>query len=177
MIVTLTGPSGSGKSTIARTLCDRYPTWKEVVSVTTREPREGEVPGIDYNFLTEEEYDRIKPDLVEKAEYRGHRYGIHRVDPDDGFTHVAVVNRHGRDQFRDAYEGQCVSALVLPPNLRALWTRLKNRGDPPSVRRSRLADVEQETLMDDQFERVIVNSSVDTAVEEIWWLAFQNARA
>ena len=169
MIITLTGPSGAGKSTIAKELCksDRF---EEVVSVTTRGRRPHEVHGVDYLFLTDEQFDKIEPALVEKVTYRGCRYGIQGMDVDATHTWLAVVDKHGRDQFRAMYKEDCVSVLILPPSLAALRERLKGRGDSQEAIRRRLADISKEIVIDDQYERIVVNDQIEDVIGTIWWM-------
>ena len=181
MIVTLTGPSGAGKSRIARYIAgeqvsfgrDRF---KEVVSVTTREQRPHEVDGVDYHFLTDAQFDEIESSLVERVEYRGKRYGIQKPPEGDEWW-IAVVDRHGRDQFRDLYGDQCLSVLILPPSLAVLHHRLVKRGDSAESIKHRLAGVTDEIVVDDCYEKIVVNREWEpTALDILFWLVDHKGR-
>ena len=76
-ILVITGPSGVGKGTLIKGLLERQQGLELAVSATTRRPREGEVNGVDYHFLSEEDFDRrvAAGEFVEHAEYAGNRYG------------------------------------------------------------------------------------------------------
>jgi len=80
----ITGPSGVGKGTLIRGLLERLPELELSVSATTRPPRPGERDGVDYHFLTPEEFDRAvaNGEFVEHATYSGHRYGTLRSELD-----------------------------------------------------------------------------------------------
>ena len=183
MIVTLTGPSGTGKSRIARYMAGEQVSFGrsrfgEVVSVTTRERRPHEVDGVDYHFLTEEQFDEIESSLVERVEYRGKRYGIQRP-PEEGKVKwwIAVVDRHGRDQFRALYGDRCLSVLILPPSLATLRRRLIKRGDSPEAVEHRLAGVTDEIVVDEHYEKIVVNREWEpTALDILFWLVDHKGR-
>jgi guanylate kinase len=107
-VFVITGPSGVGKGTLIRELCKRVPDLELSISATTREPREGEVDGRDYHFLTREEFDRrvAAEDFLEFATYSGNRYGTLRTEVEQrlaaGHSVVLEIEVQGARQVRAA---------------------------------------------------------------------------
>jgi guanylate kinase len=107
-VFVITGPSGVGKGTLIRGLRERVPELELSVSATTRGPRPGEFDGVDYHFLTPEEFDRRvrSGDFVEHAKYSGNRYGTLRSELErtlrDGIPVVLEIEVQGARQVREA---------------------------------------------------------------------------
>ena len=128
-------PSGTGKTTVIKRLLaeDKHLNWS--VSVTTRQPREGEVNGVDYYFVSDEEYDKL---LKEDAFYEcvdsqyGCRYGTLRSEV-DGFINVGKdvlfdMDWDGLRQLKEKAPNDVVSIYMLPPSVKELRRRLEGRG-------------------------------------------------
>ena len=128
-------PSGTGKTTVIKRLlaADEHLNWS--VSVTTRKPREGEVEGVDYYYVSDEEYDKL---LKEDAFYEyvnsqyGSRYGTLRREV-DGFINVGKdvifdMDWDGLRQMREKAPDDVVSIYLLPPSIKELRRRLEGRG-------------------------------------------------
>jgi len=166
----ITGPSGVGKGTLIRLLLDRFPRMALSVSATTRAPRPGEKDGVDYHFLSPEEFqERIDRDeFLEWAEYAGNRYGTLRSELDrDAHPLVLEIEVQGARQVR-ARVGDAVSVFIAPPSEEALRTRLVGRGsDSPEQIERRLQTAWRELAARDEFDHVIVNDDLDAAVEEL----------
>ena len=170
----MTGPSGVGKGTLIRTLRERVPGLELSVSATTRAPRPGEEHGVDYRFLSGEEFERRLQagEFVEHAEYAGNRYGTLRSEIDrarDAGARALVleIEVQGARQVREALPG-AVQVFIAPPSEEALRTRLVGRGadDPDQIER-RLAVAGEELGARDEFRHVIVNDRLEDAVEEL----------
>ena len=170
----MTGPSGVGKGTLIRTLRERVPGLELSVSATTRAPRPGEEHGVDYRFLSGEEFERRLQagEFVEHAEYAGNRYGTLRSEIDrarDAGARALVleIEVQGARQVREALPG-AVQVFIAPPSEEALRTRLVGRGadDPDQIER-RLAVAGEELRARDEFRHVIVNDRLEDAVEEL----------
>ena len=122
VIIALCGKSASGKSTIQKTLAEEYPVHK-IISCTTRPPREGEIDGVDYHFLTEDEFlaGSLNGDFLETAQFRGWYYGTRKQDVNNEIS-VGVFNPQGLkslDRFRNQY-------LIVPIYIKLpLLERLK----------------------------------------------------
>jgi guanylate kinase len=172
-VFVITGPSGVGKGTLIRGLMERVAQLQLSVSATTRAPRPGEVDGVDYHFLTREEFDRrvTEGGFVEHADYAGRSYGTLRSELEDrvraGVPVVLEIEVQGARQVRAAMP-EAVQVFIAPPSLAALRTRLIGRGtdDFEEVER-RLKVAEQELAAQPEFAHVVVNDRLDEALERL----------
>jgi guanylate kinase len=172
-VFVITGPSGVGKGTLIRGLMERLGGLELSVSATTRAPRPGEDDGVDYHFLTREEFDRrvAAADFVEHADYAGRSYGTLRSELEDrvaaGMPVVLEIEVQGARQVRAAMP-EAVQVFIAPPSLEALRTRLIGRGtdDADEVER-RLRVAEQELAAQPEFGHVVVNDRLDDALEQL----------
>lgn len=171
-VFVITGPSGVGKGTVIRALRARHPELGLSVSATTRAPREGEVDGVDYHFLTDEQFQErvLAGDFVEHAEYSGNRYGTLREEllrnAEKGGV-VLEIELQGARQIRRAMPG-AKQIFIAPPAAETLRERLLGRGtDSPEAIERRLAVAEQELAAQDEFEHVVINDELDRAVDQL----------
>jgi guanylate kinase len=172
-VFVITGPSGVGKGTVIRGLLERLPQLELSVSATTRAPRPGERDGVDYRFLSDEEFDRRvgAGDFLEHARYSGHRYGTLRSElrrrTEAGIPVVLEIELQGARQVRDAMP-EAVQVFIAPPSLDALRARLMGRGtDTPEEVEARLRTAEGEMAARDEFAHVVVNDRLEQAVDEL----------
>jgi guanylate kinase len=173
-VLVVTGPSGVGKGTIINRLLDHHPEFVLSISATTREPREGEVHGTDYYFLTREQFeDRVaKGEFLEYAEYAGNLYGTPRAELDRMVKALVLeIEIKGALQVRETLP-EALQVFILPPSFETLRERLVGRGtDKPEVIERRLARAREEL---DEAEREaahfgnkIVNDDLDESVREL----------
>jgi len=172
-VIVITGPSGVGKGTLIRGLLERAPNLRLSVSATTRRPRSGEVDGVDYHFLSPNEFEaRVAAgEFIEHAEYSGNRYGTLRSELkrslDEAEAVVLEIEVQGARQVRQTVP-DAVSVFIAPPSLEALRTRLVGRGtDPPEQVQARLATAEQELEARGEFPHVVVNDRLEEATHEL----------
>jgi guanylate kinase len=172
-VFVITGPSGVGKGTLIRGLMQRIPGLELSVSATTREPRPGEQDGVDYHFLSREEFERrvSQGDFVEHADYAGRRYGTLRSELEQrahaGAAVVLEIEVQGARQVRAAVP-DAVLVFIAPPSPQALRERLLARGtdDPEEVER-RLRVAEEELRARREFRHVVVNDRLEEALEQL----------
>jgi len=172
-IVVLTAPSGAGKTTIAHRVLDALPAMQFSVSATTRPPRPDETDGVDYHFLSIEEFQaRIEAgDLLEYEEvYPGRYYGTLRSEveakTEDGPV-LLDIDVNGALNVKRIFGDGALVLFIAPPSLEELQRRLKSRGteDVQSLQ-ARLDRVEQEMEKAEVCDAVVVNDDLDVAVEE-----------
>ncbi len=172
-VFVITGPSGVGKGTLIRGLMERVPLLELSVSATTRAPRAGERDGVDYHFLTREQFEQrvAEGDFVEHADYAGRSYGTLRSELDErvraGVPVVLEIEVQGARQVRAAMP-EAVQVFIAPPSLQALRTRLIGRGtDDQSEVERRLGVAEQELGAQPEFAHVVVNDRLDEALDRL----------
>jgi guanylate kinase len=172
-VFVITGPSGVGKGTLIRGLMERIPQLELSVSATTRSPRPGEADGVDYHFLSSEDFERHVQagEFVEHADYAGRRYGTLRSELErrvaQGAPVVLEIEVQGARQVRAAMPS-AVQVFIAPPSLAALSTRLIGRGTDGSEEVQRRLDVaEQELVARDEFAHVVVNDRLEDALAEL----------
>jgi guanylate kinase len=174
-VVVLSGPSAVGKSTVVRCLREKVPDLHFSVSVTTRAPRPGEVDGVDYSFVTAEQFQQLIDDgaLLEWAEIHG---GLHRSGTpaapirkaiDAGHPVLIEVDLAGARAVKLAMP-EVVSVFLAPPSWEALESRLSGRGtETPEVMARRLATARSELAAQGDFDEVVVNSELESACSEL----------
>ena len=172
-VFVITGPSGVGKGTLIRGLLERMPELELSVSATTRDPRPGEGDGVDYHFLTPEQFEaRVNAgDFVEHADYSGNRYGTLRSELErllgPGAGVVLEIEVQGARQVRSAMP-DAVAVFIAPPSESALRVRLVGRGtDSPEQVDQRLRTAEQELQAQPEFAHVVVNDRLEQATDEL----------
>ena len=173
-LVIFSAPSGSGKTTIVRELLQRFPRLEFSVSATSRAPRGKERNGVDYFFLSPEEFRQaVQEDkFVEWEEvYSGTCYGTLRSEMEriwqKGNVIVFDVDVIGGINLKRIFGGDACSIFVMPPSVEELRRRLEGRGtDAPEVIDRRVAKAEFELTKAPEFDHIVVNDSLDEAIAE-----------
>ena len=172
----VSAPSGSGKSTIVNWLMQEHPELNLAFSIscTSRAPRGTEQNGVEYFFLTADEFrQKIENDefLEYEEVYEGRFYGTLKAQIEkqlaDGQNVVFDVDVKGGINIKKYYGDQALSLFIQPPSIEELRRRLVNRGtDTPEAIEQRLAKAEYELTFAPQFDHIIVNDNLEAAEQE-----------
>lgn len=174
-LVLLSAPSGSGKTTLTRRLLDGHPNFAFSVSATSRAPRGREEHGVDYYFLSPEEFDAAVAagDFLEWEEvYPGTRYGTLRSEVGrlwaDGKVVFFDVDVEGALRLKKKFGNDALAVYIQAPSLALLKQRLRQRGtDTEEKIQIRLGKAEREALRAPHFDVRIVNDELDRATAEL----------
>ena len=173
VLVIVSAPSGCGKSTVVHALMEKRKNLRFSVSATTRKPREGEVDGVDYYFVSRETFEQMIDEnaFLEHAEYVGNCYGTPRAPVEqqlkDGYDVYLDIDVQGALQVKKL-RPKTLMIFLMPPSMEELERRLVSRGNnTPEEIRDRLAAAELECAASDWFDYVVVNDIVERAVNEI----------
>ena len=174
-LIIVSAPSGSGKSTIINWLMQHDELHLAFsVSCTSRAPRGNERDGIEYFFLSVEEFkERIERDefLEYEEVYEGRFYGTLKSQVErqlaDGQNVVFDVDVKGGCSLKKYFGDRALAIFIQPPSVEELRRRLEKRGtDTPEVINDRVAKAEYELTFADRFDKVLVNDDLDTALAE-----------
>nr|WP_300090540.1 guanylate kinase [Sedimentibacter sp.] len=178
LLVVISGPSGAGKGTICSRLKEEFKDLKVSVSATTRKPREGEEEGTSYFFINEEDFiKRINNDeFLEYAKVYGNYYGTPKNEVfkqlEEGNDIILEIDIQGALQVKKNYP-KGVFIFILPPSLSELNKRIENRGtDSKEVIMKRMQCAYDELNYAFEYDYVVVNDEVETAVEKIKHIIF-----
>ncbi|RPJ14459.1 MAG: guanylate kinase [Actinobacteria bacterium] len=167
------GPSGVGKGTVVRLVRERIPATHLSISVTTRAPRPGERDGVDYRFVSDEDFERMiaSGELLEWEEIFGHRSGTPaepvREALEAGVDVLLELDVTGARHVREVMP-QAVLILLEPPTLEELERRLRSRGTETEERlAARLSKADWELGQRDAFDEVIVNDEAERAADQV----------
>ena len=172
-VFVVAAPSGTGKTTICRRILEADPGLCISTSHTTRSPRTGETDGVHYHFTDEPSFRALvdSDGFLEHAEYNGSLYGTSwdaiQAPIQEGGDVVLEIEVQGARQVRDRMpEARLI--FLLPPTLRALEERLRNRAtDEESVIQRRMALVDRELEAAEIFDFAVINDDLDRAVDEV----------
>jgi guanylate kinase len=166
----IAAPSGAGKTTLARALVTGNPELRFSISYTTREKRSNEADGVDYRFVTVDEFMRLRTngELLESAEVFDNFYGTSRSlveeDLQAGRSVILEIDWQGARQVRESMP-DCVTIFILPPTFSELERRLRHRRtDHPDVIERRLQDALSDMSHWNEFHYIIINDDLDRAV-------------
>lgn len=173
ILIILSGPSGSGKDTVLKALKEVDSDVKVSVSMTTRNPRPGDVDGVDYYFVTREYFEKkiAENKMLEYAEYAGNYYGT-PADPVDemlrqGKAVFLEIEVQGAEKIRSRYDS-VISIFLMPPSMRVLEDRLRGRGtEDEETIQHRLFIAREEIRRAPEYDYVVVNDTIENAVEGI----------
>ena len=169
ILLVISGPSGVGKGTLIDRLLKDDPSFCLSTSVTTRQPRRDEVPGVSYFFISLAEYDKLSQEdaFVEQAIVHGHQYGtlkseIHgRIEK--GINIVLDIDTQGFSKVK-ANIDECVSVFIMPPSIEDLRIRLcQRKSEKPEEMSKRLMNARNEIDQAPKYDYIIINNDIDQA--------------
>ena len=172
VLMAVSGPSGVGKGTIVKTILQRREDVVESVSCTTRAPREGEIHGKHYFFLSHEEFQRRiqEDDFLEYDEHFGNYYGTPKSFVAETLKTKSVIMEIdvvGSLNAKKVFP-ECVLVMIVPPSIEELKKRLIGRGTEGEEQiEDRLARLEYEISQKDKYDYVIVNDDLETAIADV----------
>jgi guanylate kinase len=173
-IVIFSAPSGAGKTTIVHEVLRRLSCLEFSVSATTRPKREHEINGRDYYFLSEEKFRHYvqKGSFLEWEEvYPGRFYGTFFTEVERIISHgnsaVFDVDVKGGLNIKQHYQGEALAIFIMPPSPEALRERLEKRGTEDQAEiDKRMARVMEELERAPEFDRMVYNEDLETAIQE-----------
>ncbi|WP_338201138.1 guanylate kinase [Lactobacillus rizhaonensis] len=174
LLLVLSGPSGVGKGTVKSAIVkNKVFPFEYSVSMTTRQPRPGEINGKDYFFVTEERFKQAisQNELLEYNQYVNHFYGTPKAPVekmlDEGKDVLLEIDVNGAQKVRQLMPDG-VFIFLTPPDLHTLHTRLENRGtESEDVIMGRIKQARQEILVMQDYDYAVVNDTVANAVDHI----------
>lgn len=173
ILIVISGPSGTGKGTVCRELLQNNAQLKYSISATTRQPRTGEIDGVNYLFVAADKFKTMieQDELLEWAEVYGNYYGTPRNYVAEqlakGYDIVLEIDTQGAMKVKEKFP-QGVYIYIIPPSLDELAARIHKRGtDSPEVIEKRLQCACGELSLAQQYHYIVMNNQVETAVRHI----------
>lgn len=173
LLISVSGPSGTGKGSVLAKVKELNPSFGTSISVTTREPRDGEKDGVDYYFKSKDEFMKMyeEGEILEYDEFVGNYYGTPTValqDMSEAGTDVLMdLTIAGSMALKENFE-QSVTIFLLAPSYEELEKRLRGRGtDSDEAIKTRLEMARQETNYVGHFDYVVVNDDIEEAANKI----------
>jgi len=163
-------PSGAGKTTLVHAVVTKHPELRFSISYTTREPRINEANAVDYLFVSEDEFMRLRDagEMLEYAQVFDNYYATSRSQVEkhlaDNRSVVLEIDWQGAQQVRESMPDS-VTIFILPPSIDELERRLRDRRtDKPEVIERRLKDARSDMAHWDEFDHIIINDDLDEAI-------------
>jgi guanylate kinase len=174
LMLVLSSPSGAGKTTLTRQLVADDPEVRLSISWTTRPPRDGEVEGVHYFFVSKEAFraHRAADGFLEWAEVHDHLYGSPRAPVmsalEQGRDVLFDIDWQGAQQLTNSAQADVVKVFVLPPSMKELRRRLDTRAaDAPEVIKRRMSNAYGEISRWDGYDYVLLNDDLDATYERL----------
>ena len=173
ILIIISSPSGAGKTTIAKKLISESLNIELSVSLTTRTPRNGEIDGIDYKFVSKDLFKKkIKKKLfLEQAKVFGNFYGTLKSEVitklNKGKNILLDIDWQGARQVRKKFNNLVLSVFILPPSLNELKVRLKKREKDLSFVNRRMSKAKKEIKHWNEYDYVVINKNLNNCIKVI----------
>ncbi len=172
-LIVITGPSGVGKGTLLQALLQRHPELKLSISATTRSPRTGEVDGVNYYFITRQQFDLmvVEGEFIEWAEFANNCYGTPKRSVEQqmasGEWVILEIELEGARQVRQSFP-EAYRIFILPPSIAELESRIRGRGqDSDDAIDRRLQRAKAEIDAANEFDVQIINDVFNEALDRL----------
>ena len=173
-LVVISGPSGCGKNTVVDELQKLHPEIEQTISATSRAKRQGESDGVDYFYLTKEQFiEKLNHnEILEHTNYCGNYYGTLKSEVDDrmkkNITTILIIEVEGACNIKKIYPNS-KSIFVVPPSMEILEDRLRNRNtDDEEDIQKRLLTAKKEMTFADNYDYQIVNDDLTECAKAIY---------
>ncbi len=173
----LSSPAGGGKTTISNLLLKEVPNLVRITTCTTRPPRPGEKNGIDYFFLSKEDFEeKIKEgECLEYAIVHGNYYGTPKTEVlnelEKGNDVLLIIDVQGMRQIKKNFE-DVITIFLIPPSFDELIRRMEKRGDPPEEIKKRIETAKKELPAWKEYDFIVINDIIEKAKEDIKHIIF-----
>ena len=173
LLIIISSPSGAGKTTIAKKLISENLNIELSVSLTTRTPRNGEIDGIDYKFVSKDLFKKkIKKKLfLEHAKVFDNLYGTLKsevmIKLNKGKNILLDIDWQGARQVRKKFNNHALSIFILPPSLSELKQRLKKRENNLSFVNKRMSKAKKEIMHWNEYDYVVINKNLSNCIKVI----------
>jgi guanylate kinase len=174
LILILSSPSGAGKTTLAKKIADKDNNFKVSISYTTRAPRPNEINGVDYNFVSIEEFQKLSNQnkFLEQAKVFGNYYGTLKgpIEQDllKGKDYLFDIDWQGTEQVKKIMPSDIVPVFILPPSIEHLEDRLKKREERnKELIEQRMKMAKGEITHWKDYKYIVVNEDIDNCFNQI----------
>lgn len=172
LFIVISGPSGVGKGTIVKEIIKKYNAYYSI-SMTTREKRINEENGVNYYFVTKQEFEeKIKNnDFIEYATYNNNYYGTPKSKIETNINNnidvIAEIEVKGAEKIKELYK-DCILIYILPPSLNELELRLKNRNTEDAITiQNRINIAKEEIKQINIYDYFVINDTIEEAVNKV----------
>lgn len=173
-LIVISAPSGAGKTTLVSALLESMPNLQLSISHTTRPIRPGEQDGINYYFVSENDFKQLLDarDFLEYAKVYDYYYGTSKVWVEEqlnkGSDIILEIDWQGANQIKAMYGDSAVFIYILPPSLAVLQERLRKRAqDKPDVIARRFSKAKEDISHYNKFDYLVVNDNLEVALQEL----------
>ncbi len=177
LLIIISSPSGTGKTSICKKIINYDKTIKLSVSHTTRDPRDNEINGVDYFFISSDEFNRkiIDKSFIEYANVFGNYYGTSRENVkkilSGDFDVLFDIDWQGAAQILESNIAKIVTIFLVPPSKEVVFERLEKRsketGDGPADIKRRMLEYENEMIHANEYDYIILNEDIEECTAKV----------